>query len=189
MDRMRTTGWLLGLLLCGWVLVGTSPLSAAAQAPRKDFQIALDVLSTVTDYYDYGIFDDVTVGVREGVATLTGKVTLSSKRTEIEKRVKKVRGVTAVRNQIEVLPASKFDEDLRVRIGNTIYGNSNFWQDSTLRNPPIHIIVEGNRVTLAGIVHSDLDRKLAQSLAMQAGAGLLTNNLKTDAEARAALEK
>ncbi len=186
---MRRTGLTLGLLLAAWTLLARSSIAVEAQQPRKDFQIALEILSTVTTYDQYGIFDDVTVNVKDGVATLTGKVTLPSKRNEIEKRVTKIKGVSSVRNQIEVLPPSKFNEELRVRIGNTIYGDSNFWAYSTLRNPPIHIIVEGNRVTLAGIVHSDLDRKLAQSLAMQAGAGQVTNNLKTDAEAREALEK
>jgi osmotically-inducible protein OsmY len=186
---MRTIGGKLGLLMAASALLAQTSISAAGQQQRKDFQIALEILSTVTDYDQYGIFDDVTVNVRDGVATLTGKVTMPFKRNEIDKRVKKVNGVTSLRNQIEVLPPSKFDEELRGRIADTIYGNSNFWAYSTLRNPPIHIIVEGNRVTLAGIVHTDVDRKIAQSLAMQAGAGLVTNNLKTDAEARESLEK
>jgi osmotically-inducible protein OsmY len=189
MGTMRRIGLTLGLLPAAWMLVVQSSVAVEAQQPRKDFQIALDIVSTVTDYDRYGIFDDVTANVREGVVTLSGKVTLPDKRDEIEKRVKKIKGVGAVRNQIEVLPPSKFDEELRVRVANTIYQNSSFWAYSTLRNPPIHIIVEGNHVTLAGIVHSDVDRKLAQSLAMQAGAGQLTNSLKTDAEAREALER
>jgi osmotically-inducible protein OsmY len=184
---MKPVALKLGLLVAACALAGQATPAAAAQ--RKDFQIALDVLSTVTNYDPYGIFDDVTVNVREGVATLTGKVTMPYKRDEIEKRVKGIKGINGVKNQIEVLPASKFDEDLRVRIANAIYQNSNFWAYATLPKPPIHIIVEGNRVTLAGIVHSDVDRKLAQSLAMQAGAGQLTNNLKTDAEARESIEK
>jgi osmotically-inducible protein OsmY len=161
----------------------------AQDKPRKDFQVALDVLGVVTNYDQYSIFDDVTANVREGVVTLTGKVTMPFKKNEIEKRVKRIRGISEVRDQIEVLPASKFDEDLRRNIANAIYGNQNFWGYSTLEKPPIHIVVEGNHVTLAGVVHSDTDRKIAQSLAMQAGAGALTNNLKTDAEARESFEK
>ena len=44
-------------------------------------------------------------------------------------------------------------------------------------------------MTLSGTVRSDLDKKLAHSLAMQAGAGNVTNKLLTDAEARQALER
>jgi osmotically-inducible protein OsmY len=189
MSIMNTTRLALGLLLAGCISAGQAPAVEAQQQPRKDFQIALDVLTEVTNYDQYGMFDDVTVNVRDGVTTLTGKVTLPNKRDEIEKRVKRIRGVSSVKNQIEVLPASKFDQELRVRIANTICNNSNFWGYCSLDKPPIHIIVEGNRVTLSGILNSDIDRKLAQSLAMQAGAGLVTNNLKTNAEARAAIEK
>jgi osmotically-inducible protein OsmY len=184
---MKTGRTTLGVLLIASAITIQGSLATAGQ--RKDFQVALDILNTVNAYDRYGIFDDVTVNVREGTVTLTGKVTQPDKRNEIEKRVKKVKGVSVVRNQIDVLPPSKFDEDLRVQIANTIYSNSNFWSYSTLEKPPIHIIVEGNHVTLAGIVHSDVDRKLAQSLAMQAGAAHVTNSLKTDAEDRESLEK
>jgi osmotically-inducible protein OsmY len=187
MKKLSTLKHTLGLLaLAG--LLAAQPI-AAQQAPRKDFQVALDILNSVTRYDHYEVFDDVTANVKDGVATLSGKVTMPFKKTDIEKRVKSVKGVVEVRNQIDVLPPSKFDDELRNRIANAIYNNSNFWQYSTLEKPPIHIIVEGSKVTLTGIVHSDIDRTLAQSLAMQGGAGQVTNNLKTDAEARQALER
>ena len=58
-----------------------------------------------------------------------------------------------------------------------------------MANPPIHIIVEHGRVTLTGVVQSEVDRMLARSLATQFGALSVTNDLKTDAEVRDALEK
>jgi osmotically-inducible protein OsmY len=56
-------------------------------------------------------------------------------------------------------------------------------------NPPIHIIVENGHVTLEGTVASELDRVLARSLASQYGVFSLKNELKTDAEVKAELEK
>jgi osmotically-inducible protein OsmY len=56
-------------------------------------------------------------------------------------------------------------------------------------NPPIHIVVERGRVTLTGVVNSEVDRMLARSLAQFSGALSVTNELKTDAEVRDALEK
>ena len=45
-------------------------------------------------------------------------------------------------------------------------------------------------MTLTGVVQSDVDRMLARSLAgNQFGVMSVTNNLKTDAEVRDALEK
>src|SRR3954470_10271461 len=58
-----------------------------------------------------------------------------------------------------------------------------------MANPPIHIVVERGRVTLTGVVQSNVERMLAQSLAAQFGAFSVTNALKTDAEMRDLLEK
>jgi osmotically-inducible protein OsmY len=58
-----------------------------------------------------------------------------------------------------------------------------------MANPPIHIIVEHSRVTLTGVVNSNVERVLARSLATQFGVLSVTNDLKTDEEMREALEK
>jgi len=123
------------------------------------------------------------------VVTLTGKVTMPYKSTDIEKRVAKVDGVRSVRNEITVLPVSQFDDELRYRISRSIYNNSNFWNYAIMPNPPIHIVVEHGRVTLTGVVQNNIDRMLARSLATQFGAFSVTNALKTDAEVRDTLEK
>ena len=88
-----------------------------------------------------------------------------------------------------MLPVSQFDDELRFRIARAIYGNSNFWRYGSMVNPPIHIIVENGRVTLEGVVNSNVDRMLARSIASSFDAFSVTNNLKTDAEAKAELEK
>jgi hyperosmotically inducible protein len=152
-------------------------------------QILKDVATSVDRYTRFTIFDDVSASVKDGVVTLTGKVTMPFKRDDIAKRVAKVDGVTAVRDEIGVLPVSQFDDELRVRIARSIYGNSNFWNYGIMPNPPIHIVVEHGRVTLTGVVQSDVDRMLARSLATQFGALSVTNALKTDAEMRTILEK
>ena len=161
----------------------------ASTGERKDLQVFNDISKTVNRYAYFSIFDDVDVAVKDGVVTLTGKVTMPYKRDDIEKRVAKVDGVGEVRNRIGVLPVSQFDDELRYRIARSIYGNSNFWNYATMVNPPIHVVVEHGRVTLTGVVNSEVDRMLARSLATQFGAFSVTNNLKTDAEMREALEK
>jgi len=159
------------------------------QAPRKDFQVLKDIATSVERYTQFTIFDDVNAGVKDGVVTLTGKVTMPFKRDDIAKRVAAIDGVRAVNDRIEVLPVSQFDDQLRVRIARSIYGNANFWNYGIMPNPPIHIVVEHSRVTLTGVVQSEVDRMLARSLATQFGALSVTNALKTDAEVRDALEK
>ncbi len=174
-------------LYWGAALVVLSATVAAAQP--KDFQVLKGVAAKVDGYTQFTIFDDVSASVKDGVVTLTGKVTMPYKRDDIEKRVGKVAGVQSVVDKIEVLPVSQFDEELRYRIARSIYGHSNFWNYAIMPNPPIHIVVEHGRVTLTGVVNSNIDRVLARSLATQFGAFSVTNDLKTDAEVQALLEK
>jgi hyperosmotically inducible protein len=174
----------------GFLLTANIAIAAPGDGTgRKDFQIFKDVARSVEQYTRFTIFDDVNAQVKDGVVTLTGRVTMPYKRDDIERRVTKVDGVRTVRNEIEALPVSQFDDELRYRIARAIYGNSNFWNYAIMANPPIHIVVERGRVTLTGVVGNEVDRMLARSLATGFGAFSVTNDLKTDAEVREALEK
>jgi hyperosmotically inducible protein len=95
-----------------------------------------------------------------------------------------VSGIREIQNRIDVLPVSTYDEDLRLKIARAIYGNSAFWQYAARANPPIHILVERGHVTLVGVVNSQVDRALARSLATGLGELSVTNDLRTDVEAR-----
>ncbi|HEY7291627.1 MAG TPA: BON domain-containing protein [Vicinamibacterales bacterium] len=169
-------------------MVGTSTAAASNEA-KKDFQVLKGIVTAVDRYTQFTIFDNVDASVKDGVVVLTGQVTMPYKRTDIEKRVAKVDGVMTVDDRITVLPVSTFDDQLRYRIARSIYGNPNFWNYANMPNPPIHIVVEHGHVTLTGVVQSNVDRMLARSLATQFGALTVTNDLKTDAEVQAVLEK
>ena len=173
----------------GLLLTANVALASTGQGDRKDFQVAKDIATSVQRYSQFTIFDDVSANVKDGVVTLTGKVTMPFKRDDLEKRIAKVDGVRGVTDQIGVLPVSLFDDELRYRIARSIYNDSNFWNYAIMANPPIHIVVEHGRVTLTGVVQSDVDRMLARSLATQFGALSVTNALKTDAEVSDALAK
>ena len=176
-----------GLLVVG-ALILSSP-AEAQRADRKDFQIAMDILSIVNNYDRYSIFDDISVNVKDGVVTMTGKVTYGIKAQEIAKLAKQVKGVVEVKNEVQQLPASKFDDNLRSAIADAIYNNPSFSEYQMLKNKPIHILVENGTVTLTGIVHGDVDRRLAYSLAMSSSATHVVNKLKTDSEAQAELNR
>jgi osmotically-inducible protein OsmY len=176
------------------VAVGLTLIATAAGADtgegRKDLQVFNDISKAVTRYAQFTIFDSVDANVKDGVVTLTGRVTMPYKKDAIEKRVAKIDGVRQVRDEITVLPVSQFDDRLRYRIARAIYGNPNFWNYAIMADPPVHIVVEHSRVTLTGVVQSDVERMLARSIAgSQFGVMSVVNNLKTDAEARDALEK
>ena len=163
--------------------------SAYAQtAERKDLQVFNDIADQVNRYTQLTIFDSISAQVDNGKVQLTGWVTMPFKRDDLEKRVRKVDGVMAVDNKIGVLPVSQFDDELRFRIARAIYSHSSFWNYAAMANPPIRVVVNRGRVTLEGVVQSNVERMLARSLASGFGEFALKNDLKTDAEVREALE-
>jgi hyperosmotically inducible protein len=174
----------VGRLLVAIALAWVAGASSAWAQDRNDTRIANEIGRQVDIYAQYSIFDHISGVVDDGVVTLIGKVTMPFKKDDIEKRVRKIVGVTEVRNQVEVLPVSSYDEELRRRIARAIYGNSAFWQYGARVNPPIHIIVDRGHVTLVGVVNSKVERMLARSLATGFGELSVTNDLRTDQEMR-----
>jgi hyperosmotically inducible protein len=174
-----------GRLTVGLALFAALALAAPAAAQnRVDTKIANELSRQIERYPQLTIFDSISGTVDDGVVTLTGKVTMPFKKTDVGARASKVEGVRDVVNNIDVLPVSSYDDDLRLRIALSIYVNSSFWQYGARANPPIHIIVERGHVTLTGVVNSNVDRMLARSLATGFGELSVTNDLRTDAEMR-----
>src|ERR1051326_3468186 len=171
------------------VSVNVAAAASVGTADKKDFQLLKDIATSVDRYTQFTIFDDINARVKDGYVTLSGKVTMPYKRDDIERRVSRLNGVVGLRDEITVLPVSTLDDDLRFKIARSIYGHSNFWNYAIMPNPPIHIVVEHGRVTLTGVVNSEVDRVLARSLASQFNAFAVTSELKTDAEVKEALEK
>jgi osmotically-inducible protein OsmY len=180
---VRISALVLGLALSAAVV------EASQAGPKKNLQVFDDVVKAVNTYDRYSVFDDVNIGVNDGVVTLTGKVTQPIKRDELEKRVAKVNGVTQVQNHLAVLPQSPPDDQLRLEIARKIYRNQNFELYAQQFVGPIHIIVENGNVTLTGVVANDLDRMMVGMMANQSSAFSVTNKLKTDAEVQANREK
>jgi hyperosmotically inducible protein len=164
-------------------LVGAAVLGsvqAASAQDRRDVRLAEEVSAAIGAYPSFTIFDDINGTVANGVVSLTGKVTMPYKRTDIEKRVARIDGVKRVDNRIDVLPVSMYDDELRASIARAIYRNPSFWSYTMMSNPPIHIVVEHGKVTLTGVVSSPVEKALAQSLASGFGDFGLTNALRTE---------
>jgi osmotically-inducible protein OsmY len=178
------------VFLLGALLVAISAQATfGATLDRKDLQIFNDVSKSINRYVHFTIFDDVSANVKDGIVTLTGRVTMPYKRDDIMRRVADVAGVTEVHDDISVLPVSRFDDQLRYQIARSIYRNPNFVNYAIGPNPSIHIVVEHGHVTLTGVVNNNTDRVIARSLVDQFGVMSVKNELKTEAEVREALEK
>jgi hyperosmotically inducible protein len=129
----------------------------------------------------YTIFDDVEGTVHNGLVTLRGTVTDPYKASRLTAEVKRLPGVREVDNKIQSLPVSGFDNDLRARIANRIYGDEMFWNYGLQMNPPIHIIVNRGHVTLTGVVNSEVERRVAEMSARSAGLAFsVKNELRLD---------
>jgi hyperosmotically inducible protein len=187
MFRNTILGALALALLAGPAYAGDLDRTNASQP--KSLQVLNDVTQQVRTYTRFTIFDDVNVGIDNGVVRLTGKVTAPWKKDEIAARVARVTGVQQVQNDLSVLPVSPFDDELRYRIARAIYSNAAFWHYAAMAYPPIHIIVDRGNVTLTGVVNSNVERMLARSLATTFGAFSVKNELKTDEEVKELLEK
>ena len=162
-----------------------------ALATPIDVDLVRDVQRTVNRYAFFTVFDDVSVIFdenQEGTVTLLGSVTEPRKKRDLEKRVVAVDGILEVRNEIEVLPVSTLDNELRYRVARAIYGNSAFWHYAARRHPPIHIVVNRGHVTLTGVADTEADRALARVLAAQFGAFSVTNELTLPSTLGEALE-
>src|ERR1700719_2425189 len=100
----------------------------------------------------YSVFDNLEFKVEGTKVTLIGQVVRGDVKSDAEKAVKKIEGVEAVDNQIELLPASINDDQIRRAEYRAIYSDSSLQMYELRSVPPIHIIVKQGHVTLEGAV-------------------------------------
>ena len=172
----------IAILACA-VLCSTA--FAAATPATNDGMLANEIGQQVRKYVYYTIYDDVEGSVHDGVVTLTGKVTMPYKASDIGNLVARIPGVREVDNKISTLPVSMFDDQLRMAIANRIYRDPLFWNYAIQVNPPIHVVVENGHVTLTGVVNSEVERRKAEAVARTTfGVFSVDNQLRLDSEMR-----
>jgi|SRR5581483_9410528 len=109
----------------------------------------------------YGVFDDLAFRVDGSTVTLMGQVVRPTLKSDAERVVKRVEGVTSVNNQIKVLPLSPMDNQIRMAEYRAIYGDPSLSTRYGYRAlPSIHIIVDNGHVTLEGVVANEADKNL-----------------------------
>lgn len=125
----------------------------------------------------HGVFDTLRFELRDRTVILSGQVVRETVKTNADRVVKGLDGIENVVNQIEVLPSSRQDDAIRMRVYRAIYESQPLVQYGTRALPPIHIIVKNGAVTLEGVVDSEADRSTAFLRALKA-AHHVTNNLR-----------
>jgi len=125
---------------------------------RSDKAIRSDAENAVLGYSRYGVFDAVGVEVHDGMVRLTGFVLDDVRRRAIESRVARVEGVRDVHNDLRLQGFSPGDVQLRWRIYERIYGDPLFERYASWSDPPVRVLVDRGRVTLAGTVGSAVEQ-------------------------------
>jgi hyperosmotically inducible periplasmic protein len=129
----------------------------------------------------YGVFDNLSYRVDGSKVTLFGQVREPKLKDDAGKAVKSIEGVTAVDNQIEVMPVSGNDDGTRIAVYRAIYSKPSLQRYQMGAVPPIHIIVKNGDVTLEGVVANEMDKTVAGIAANGVGGvHKVTNNLRTD---------
>lgn len=126
-----------------------------------------------------GVFDNLAYKVDGSTVALFGQVTRPTLKSDAERVVKGIEGVEKVDNQIEVLPPSPMDDQLRRRLFRAIYGYPSLQKYDLGVQKPIRIIVKSGRVSLEGVVDNETDKNLAGIRANGvSGIFSVTNNLQ-----------
>ena len=100
----------------------------------------------------YGLFDHIAFRVDGGTVTLFGKTHSLGTRKSAERVVKRVPGVVEVINNIDELPPSSFDNQIRRAIVREFWNSAGVYPYISGQRPSVRIIVENGRVTLEGYV-------------------------------------
>lgn len=130
---------------------------------ESDQALARQVGQAIERYVFYTVFDAVSATVDDGNITLQGWVTWPFKATEMANHVARITGVKSVRDEIRVLPVSRADDELRARVAVAIYRD--LPEFANRAHPPIHVVVNNGRVTLAGAVRSQVEKIRAEHIA------------------------
>jgi hyperosmotically inducible periplasmic protein len=135
---------------------------AFTPAGSDESRIAREVRHQLVTLPYYGIFDDLGFRVDDGTVTLVGQVTRPTLKSDAENVTKRVEGVNRVVNDIEVLPLSSMDDQVRMAVYRAIYGDPALSTRYGYRAlPSIHIIVKNGRVRLEGVVANEADKNIA----------------------------
>jgi hyperosmotically inducible periplasmic protein len=151
------------LVLAMW-LGSVSRAAAALQKqtePKAEQNLIKEVRHQLVLLPYYSVFDNLVFRVQGSKVILMGQVVRPTLKSDAEAAVKSIEGVTGVENNIEVLPTSPMDDQIRRAVYRAIYGEPALSRYALSAVPSIHIIVKNGNVTLEGVADNETDKNLA----------------------------
>ncbi len=149
--------------LCLSILAITpaSARASAGQETKANQNLVREVRHQLLLLPYYTVFDNLAFKVDGDHVTLEGQVTNPTLKHDAEAAVKSIEGVSGVTNNIEVLPTSPMDDQLRRALYRAIYGDPQLSKYGWSSMLSIHIIVKSGHLSLEGVVDNDTDKNLA----------------------------
>ena len=163
---MKKTAVLTGVLFLGTALSGVPLISQAStqkmqqNEPKSRSNLIREVRHQLVLLPYYSVFDNLAFKVEGDTVILEGQVVRPSLKSDAEGVVKNIEGIGRVQNNIEVLPASPMDDQIRRAVYRTIFSEPGLSRYAESAVPSIHIIVKNGHVTLVGVVDSEGDKNL-----------------------------
>jgi hyperosmotically inducible protein len=154
----------LALLLVVMPFISLSHTSAAYQKqnePKVEQNLIKEVRHQLVLLPYYSVFDNLAFQLQGSKVILIGQVVRPTLKSDAEGVVKNIEGVSSVENNIEVLPTSPMDDQLRRAIFRAIYGDPALSRYAMSAVPSIHIIVKNGNVTLEGVADNETDKNIA----------------------------
>jgi hyperosmotically inducible protein len=186
--------------LCAFALL-LATVTARTQAGAPVEEIRKELLRLPY----YGVFDFLAFSYDKGTVTLMGYAYSPNLKKSAERAVKRAPKVDQVIDNVEELPASLHDDDLRWTAYYKIYGDPSlsryapgggmlwgrlhpfngpftpmgagpFMAFEAAGDYPIHIIVKGGRITLLGVVDNEGDKTMAGMRAREVEGAFAVDN-------------
>ncbi len=171
--------YLRNFILMAFAVAMLSFVTVNAQTNTSSFtDLEKKVRKEILMLPNYGLFDSIGFKVDGGTVTLYGKTSSLGTMKSAERAVKRVPGVIEVVNNIDELPLSSFDDQIRRQIVREFVRSGGVYPYIAGVNPTVRIIVENGRVTLMGYVPSTGTSNTMYLLANRVpGTFGVTNNL------------
>jgi hyperosmotically inducible protein len=139
----------------------TSVATSRAQEPKAQQNMIKEVRHQLVLLPYYSVFDNLSFRIDGSKLILLGQVVRPTLKSDAEAAVKGVEGVSSVQNDIEVLPNSPNDDQIRRATYRAIYSEPGLSRYALSAVPSIHIIVKNGNVSLEGVADNDTDKNLA----------------------------
>lgn len=153
---------LIPLVVAGFLLIGTATLSPRAMvyAQSTDNNLRAEIMNKALNKSQ---FKGINVSVHNGIARLTGTVSVFDFKRQADERVHRVKGVLGVENDIEVAGPTLSDAELQQKVLKAVQYDRVGWRSQPFN--AVSVSVQDGAVTLGGHAVGPVDADSAVATA------------------------